>query len=499
MVLQQKKPVKIWGTSVQSQAIHVYINGSGAASTQAQTGAWTVALPAMEAARDVVLKISGENEAEAYVFRDVAVGEVWIAGGQSNMMFPLEYDAEAKTVIPAASNPDIRFYDCPRIKFEGQEKEDDLSQFGFWRPLDPANASYFSAVGFYFARQIYERCQIPIGIIGCSWNGTTASAWLDESYLAADEALSVYLEEYQAALKDLDLETYLAAEKKEREFMKQPLSLKYIRYIMKYTPAPLLYPVINAIFKMVTSSPLPFGPRSENRPGGLFHMMVQKIAGYAARGVIWYQGETDDAKPELYGRLFSAMIRCWRAAWEDDLPFLFVQLAPFERWFNVYANNYPLLRERQETVSKSVEGAYMASIMDVGSRLDIHPKHKRPVGERLALLARSKVYGEDILGEAPEASEIKIDNDFLRIKFAQTGNGLWLKGRSMKSLEIGLDGRDVAQPILSVEGDTVSVRADGLQLAKELDVRYAYRNYAEVNLYNSAGLPAKPFRWKAKI
>ncbi len=494
MVLQRDKPVKIWGESFKPQAIRVFINGNEVASTKAAGGGWQVVLPPMGVCRDLAIKIAGEDEGEFFAFRDVAVGEVWIAGGQSNMEFPLEYDAEAQQVIPGASNPDIRFFDVPKVKFEGQAQEDDFSKVGFWRQLTPGNAPFYSAVGFYFANKLYERLQVPIGIVGCNWGGTVASTWVDEKYLKEDEALSIYWQEYQAGLEDLDLNAYILAERQGREAMKRPQVVNFMRYLMKRTPGPLLRPIVNAIVKSSTNYPLPLGPRSENRPGGLYHQMVRKIAGYAARGVIWYQGESDDPKAHLYARVFAAVIRCWREAWNDDLPFLFVQLAPYERWLGFSAINFPLLREQQDLVSKTVPGASMASIMDAGSRMDIHPKNKRPAGERLALLARGKVYGEEILCEAPEAAGARLENGRLVISFHHAGDGLHLKGRYLKSLELFADGRQVKDLKIAVLRDTVTVQANGVQSAKGLEIRYAYQNYAEVNLYNSAGLPAKPFR-----
>lgn len=498
MVLQRNKPLKVWGESNKPQKIAVFIDGSQAASTQAAAGAWMMTLPALETSRNLLLKITGENESEAFTFHDVAVGEVWIAGGQSNMEFPLEYDAEAKNVIPAACSPDIRFFDCPKIKFEGQEKEDDFSTSGFWRPLDPANAPYYSAVGFYFASQISENYQVPVGIVGCNWGGTTASTWLDERYLQEDEALSIYCQEYQENLKNLDLEAYIAAEKKGRELIQQPPAQNLLRYIMKHTPGPLLYPILTRLLQPTFKNLPQPGPRDMNRPGGLYHTMVQKIAGYPARGVLWYQGESDDPKADLYSRLFTALIRCWREAWGENLPFLYVQLAPFERWLGMPAVNYPTLREQQEIVSKTVPGVFMASIMDAGSKLDIHPKNKRPVGERLALLAQGKVYGEGILCEAPEVLSAKMENGRLAITFIHAGTGLRLKGGHLKSLELFADGKEIKNPKVSIAQDTVMAQAEGLQTAKELEVLFAFHNFAEINLYNSANLPAKPFRRTVK-
>lgn len=495
MVLQRDKPVSIWGGG-DGDEVTVSVQGKSA-TIKVINGKWQVTIESLAARRNETIRIT--SGADLIEIQNVAVGEVWIAGGQSNMEFLLEYDAEAAQVIPLAINPDIRFFDCPKIKFEGQEKEEDFSKFGFWRPLNPANAPFYSAVGFYFASQIYKRLQVPIGIVGCNWGGTTASAWMDESYLAADESLSVYLKEYQAGIQDLDINKYIATEKRSRENMQQPMVTKVMKSTMKKTPGPLLYPLYTILFQAGAKNTTLVGPRSENRPGGLFHTMLQKIAGFSTRGVIWYQGEADDLKAELYAKLFSALIRCWRDAWKDELPFLFVQLAPYEKYLGFFAVNYPILREQQDLVSKTVPGASMASIMDAGSKLDIHPKHKRPVGERLALLARGKVYGEDILCEAPEVDNVRFDDGNLVISFLHTGTGLFLKGSQLESLELFADGQKLATNSVAVSGDTLVVNADKLDSATELEVRLAFRNYAPINLYNSADLPVKPFRRKVCI
>ena len=504
MVWQRNKPVKIWGESAKAQTLRVFVDGSQAASARVERGPWQLTLPAMDARRGLTVDVVGDDPAgddpigdgpaERVTFRDVAVGEVWIAGGQSNMAFTLAMDAEARRVIPGASRPDIRFYDVPKVKFAGQEQEDDLSAYGFWRPLTPEHAPHYSAVGYYFARKLYERCQVPVGIVGCNWGGTTAATWLDERQLKADAELRVYWQDYENSLKTLDLDAYLAAEQAQRQ-TPPPFQQRFSRFIGRHTPALLLYPLFTAIYRAFSKNGLPLGPRDINRPGGLYETMVRRIAGYTARGVIWYQGETDDTpeKAARYACIFSALIGCWRAAWEDALPFLFVQLAPYEKWMIFDAVNFHVLREQQELVSKTVPGAYMVSIMDAGARRDVHPKRKRVVGERLALLARGKVYGEDILCEAPEAASLKAEGGRVMIPFRHVGDGLRLNGGPLKGLELLADGQAVPIHKVTIGKDTLTVEVDATA-AKELEVRLAYRNYAEVNLYNSAGLAAKPFR-----
>lgn len=498
MVLQRDKPIKIWGKSRVLQTIHCFVNGKEVAYTQTEKGVWAITLPPMEAARNLHIGLSGDNEKEIYLFNHVAVGEVWIAGGQSNMEFLLAWDAEGEQAINGADNPDIRFFDCPKIKFTGQNDEDDLSQYGFWRTCDKANAPFFSAVGFYFANKIYEQYQVPVGIVGCNWGGTTAATWLDEGYLREDEKLAHLIQNYEDGLKQLNMEGYLSDEKKARELLKNPYAKKFMSYIMKHTPGRLLRPIFSIPIKSSNKNLVPVGPRSENRPAGLYHTMVEKIAPYSARGVIWYQGESDDNHADLYARLFSTLIRCWRDTWEDEIPFLFVQLAPYERWLGLTAKNFPVLREQQALVSKTVPGAYMVSIMDAGSRFDIHPKNKRPVGERLALLARGKVYGEDILCQAPEAAHAKLENGHLIIAFNHVGKGLYIKGKKLKNLWLFGDDKEIKPLKVSIGKDNIRIQTEKMQNAKEIEVQLAFGNYAEINLYNSADLAAKPFRMKVR-
>ncbi len=494
MVLQRQKPIRFWGESEKAQILEIYVNERLMITSQVDAGKWEIFLPAMTASRGLKMTIISKSDGCSYAFKNVAVGEVWIAGGQSNMAFPLEYDAEAEMIIPNVNNPDIRFYNVPRIKFQGQDLEDDFSESGFWRFCTPADAPFFSAVGFYFAQALAQDIDIPVGIIGCNWDGTSAAAWTDAQYLREDDVLVTYCQEYQDAVDQLNLENYLEEEKKRRELMKQPFPQKFLEFIMKNTPGEILYMLMTLVMKKQFEALDRMGPRSENRPGALYDHMVKKMAGYSARGVIWYQGEADSEKAHLYARLFSTLIFCWREAWGEALPFLFVQLAPFEQWLGLEAVNYPQMREQQEIVAESVAGAHMVSIMDSGARLDIHPKHKRPVGERLALLARGKVYGEDILCEAPKLSAARILGNDLILKFDHDGEGLSIRGEALSALEVVADSKTFSPCSVCIEKDEVKLMFDDLPSAEIVEVLFAYQNYAEVNLFNSAGLPARPFR-----
>ncbi|MBR1757597.1 MAG: hypothetical protein IJ744_02565 [Lachnospiraceae bacterium] len=498
MTLQRQKPIRIWGSTDCPQEVTVSLNGTILVEKIPIAGGFSIELPAQEAVTDAVLTISGTED--VVELTGVDIGEVWVAGGQSNMEFLLRYDAEGEEQIRNANDPHLRFYDVGEYTFEGEKSQtnkDNCEAWDRWMTFAPDTAEYFSAVGLYFAKVLRTAYDVPIAIIGCNWGGTTASAWTNESDLEEDPALHVYLDEYRAATKDLDREEY---EKKHAEaltFLDSEEMKRAMRSVMYGNVS--LWEIIKAIpllGKIVKSGGMPVGPYNQNAPGVLYHNMLCQIAGVAVRGVIWYQGESDDQKAEVYDKLFSAMIRCWRNAWKEELPFLFVQLAPFGKWLGSTGNKYPIVRQRQEKVSKSVPGAYMVSIMDVGDPKDIHPKKKRPVGERLALLARGKVYGEEILCEAPEVCGGEVQDGRLVLRFLHAGEGLKICGKKLDAISVTAEGKRVKSFQASATGDCLVIISNAIRKDTEIEVAFAWEGYCEVNLYNSAGLPVKPFLWK---
>ena len=486
MILQRGKEIRIFGSGEDFKPVTVSINNVSK-TVYPEGGKWVAALPPMEPAISCELKVSTENS-EITIY-NVAIGEVWIAGGQSNMEFALKYDAEAKDSIPSVKNPDIRFFDCPKKSYAGQENIKDMSEYGFWRCCDPENAPYYSAVGFYFAQKIYESQKVPVGIIGCNWGGTTASAWLDEKYLAADKDLEIYLREYEEIIKNLDLNEYENKISQQEAFFDSAQFKAMSEAMLAGSPsAQIEEESSNAdLFTIM-------GPKSFNRPSGLYHFMVEEIAGYSARGVIWYQGESDVVKAALYNKLFSSVIQCWRDAWKDELPFLFVQLAPFKKWLMATGDLFPVIREQQEFVSRTVPKVYMASIMDSGMEFDIHPKRKRPVGERLSLLARNKVYGEDIISEAPEVDRATYQQGRIIINFVNAGNEIFLEGNKINGLQVFVNEVEIHDFNSGVRKDSIYIESDKFNYIGIIQVKFAWMPYVEVNLYSSAGLPVKPFK-----
>ncbi|MDR1271458.1 MAG: sialate O-acetylesterase [Clostridiales Family XIII bacterium] len=496
MVLQREKPTRIWGESGSAQKLSVLLNGVPLIEGAEVDGHFSLILPPQAAMTDAVLSLRGSTEEDELEFKEVDFGEVWIAGGQSNMEFPLEFDSDAAAQIAGANDRHLRFYDVGEYAFDGEEEEGfkNSKNWDGWLCFEPDSARFFSAVGLYFAKRLREELDVPFAIVGCNWGGTTASAWLDESFLEEDPGLRIYLDTYRENADGLDLIKYRKQSAGVRRLLSSPAGERLSEHIWQGHPTfgdiVMAVPFIGKHALYMAAS----GPESPNRPAGLYHNMVEKIAGYTCRGVIWYQGESDENLASLYGKLFSAVISCWRGAWEDSLPFLFVQIAPFGNMlFETGGDRFPDIREQQEWVSKNVPGAYMASIMDAGMKKDIHPKDKRTPGERLALLALGKVYGRDILCEPPEAisAERRADPTHIEIKFANAGEGLFLKGDPLRGLALfDGSGREVKRWTAKAEGASVRVYTDG----PVAEIRYGWTGYVDANLYNSAGLCAKPFR-----
>lgn len=489
MILQRHKAVRVWGRCGRDTKITVRLQGQEAEVISTE-GRWEVTLPPMEACEQTEMEIFSEEE--HITIRDVAIGEVWLAGGQSNMEFHMRYDVERDS---AKANPRIRIFDYPEVAYEGQLEEGDYSEFGYWRECREKDLQYFSAVGYYFAMQLEARYHVPIGILGCNWGGTPACAWMDPEYLKGN-AGKIWLEDYEKCLAELDCEAY------EKAYRESPDSYRGKPFENEFQDKIFYGASVEEITQMFTSMTeedfrrsalLELGPKSEKRPGGVYRSMLCQVAPYTVRGVLWYQGENDDKHADVYHVVLKELIHCWRDLWEEQLPFLIVGLAPFASMELGGKNPFYVLRSEQEWVSRNVENVWMASIMDAGMRQDIHPKRKRPVGERLALLARGHVYGEDILCDAPVCDRMTVETGKITLHFVHAGDGLALAGERCNALEITADGKELTDYALHAGADQIEVCSDKITKDSRVKVLFAWQDYCEVNLYNSAGLSAAPF------
>ena len=515
-VLQRDKKIAVWGEADPGTEVTVVIQGQSACAPAAENGRWQVQIGPLQTSFQETMTISSGNE--TVTLFDLMIGDVWFAGGQSNMEFHMRYDADMETEKEICENSAIRFFDYPEVSFVGQINMADYGKnYGFWRNCDAANLERYSAVAYYFAKDVQAKVQIPIGILACNWGGTPAMSWIPES-VAAENGDRHRIEEYHRQLDALDPEAY------DSRFMNDPSSFhtdllgdpisdamffgctmeEFIQTICEHMAAAGIEMKMDSIEDYL----MPMGPKHEWRPAGVYESMLLPCVPYGIKGFLWYQGCSDSDTPEDangYGKVFPALIRHWRGLWGEDLPFLFVQLAPFKYWMQSFGTYFPVTRAAQQQTADTVPGTAMAVITDVGMEADVHPKKKQPVGHRLALLAEHYVYGdEDVLCEAPTLTGISVADGKAVLTFDHAGDGLYLAEKApggdfvgagtFGGLEIFQNGEklDLTDAKAAAEGNTVTVASAAIRADVPTKAAVAETDWYVVNLYNSAGIPARP-------
>jgi sialate O-acetylesterase len=468
MVLQRDRPVHLWGKAAPSEAIAVTFRGEIQQTTANAFGQWSLYLAPGAPGGPFDLTIKATN---TIAFKDILVGDVWVASGQSNMEFKLRQTANAQTEIAAAKYPKIRRILIPK-KVSDHPMDETAAQP--WTDINPENAANASAVAFFFARHLQDKLNgVPIGIIESFWGGTPVESWVSLHGISEDPALMPIFGGWARSL-----EAWPAIE------------AQFNRRLDQWNEASA-----KAKAEGIAAPPKPgkpeTGPGGAYTPAGLYNAMIAPLTPYPIKGAIWYQGESN-ANPNpngasLYARAFQAMIRDWRRVWGlGDFPFLYVQLA------NYKSNpSWPDLREAQRQ-TLSLVNTGMAVTIDVGNPADIHPTNKQDVGLRLALAARAVAYGEKLTYSGPLYRQALREGNAMRVWFDQTGTGLTAKGSTLKGFEIaGSDRRFVAAEA-HIDGGSVVVSS--LAVAVPTHVRYGWSDNPDCNLYNAEGLPASPFR-----
>lgn len=461
-VLQQGQPVPVWGTARDGEKITVKFQGQEI-STVARDGRWAVSLKPLKPGGPFTLTISGDN---TVTINDVLVGEVWLCSGQSNMGFQLYRADTAPEAIAAANDAQLRLFTVPR----GSDDSPRTEVFGEWKTSTPVTASNFSAVAYFFGRDLRRALKVPVGLIHSSVGGTPAEAWTSRGTLAADPELKEILELQAANLSEFD--RVKAKAQHEKDLAKYEAAVKQAKADGTAPP----------------TKPKPLADPAQNpkRPTGLYNAMIAPLQPYALKGAIWYQGENNSGRAAQYQKLFPAMIQNWRTAWgQGAFPFLFVQIAPEFRMT-------PEIREAQLLTAQKVPATALIVTTDVGEAKDIHPKKKAPVGARLALAARAVAYGEKLEYSGPVFDSLTVDGPRAVLSFAHVGGGLLAKDGALKGFAIAeADGKFVPATA-KIEGNRVVVSSPSVP--RPVAVRYGWENVPDVNLFNQDGLPASPFR-----
>lgn len=464
-VLQRNRPIHIWGWDDPGAAVEVSFRKQHVATKADGLGQWSVYLSPEAAGGPDTLSIHGSTQV---TLQDILVGDVWFASGQSNMEIPLKgfpgsaVIKNAEQEIAGANQPQIRLLLFP-TKASDYPLNDEPAT---WTQCTPATATDFSAIAYFFGREIQSREHIPVGLIDSTWGGTPIGSWLSLDALAADSGfMPVFAARAHFAAEQTDLAAVEAKEQRDAAEAKA-----------QGKPAPQH----------------PWHPyESSWEPAFLYNGMVAPATPYTIAGFLWYQGETDSGSqltPQLYHRLLPAMIHDWRTRWnEGDLPFLYVQISsfysPHEDW--------GMIRDAQRQ-TLAVANTAMAVSLDVGERDNVHPPDKQTVAARLALAARSMVYGERVPYAGPLVRSVMPADGGLRVWFAH-GEGLHTSGGPVRGFEIAGPGGAFQPADAVIEGDTVLVHSGSL--SGPLRVRYAWASYTDANLYNDHDLPASTFLW----
>lgn len=470
-VLQREMPVPIWGWADAGEKITVTILGQTKNATpEAGSGKWMVRLNPLPTGGPYTMTVQGKNR---ITLENLLVGEVWLCSGQSNMGMTVSVVKNAQEEIAAANFPKIRLLGVALLGT--QEPQQDIH--GQWAECSPKNVGSFSAAAYFFGRELYRNLNIPIGLINCSWGGSSCEAWVQRCLLEADP-------QYKALLVESDRRAATWDQAKEEA--------NYQKALEKWK--------LDAAAAKKAGKAAPKQPRKpqdyrsgQHRPANLYNGMLLPLIPYAIRGAIWYQGETNAGRAYQYRDLFPRMIRSWRADWKQgDFPFYFVQLANYmavkpEPGDSAWAE----LREAQ-SMSLATSHTGEAVIIDIGEAGDIHPKNKQDVGKRLALWALAKDYGKNVVYSGPTFEKLTCKGSQAVVQFDSHDTALAVQGDKLQGFAVAGEDKKFVWANARIEGNAVV--CESLLVPHPVAVRYAWADNPICNLYNQAGLPASPFR-----
>lgn len=497
MVLQRQKPICIFGYCSEESDFEVKLNKQFLTSIHLNKGKFKVYLPPQEAVEGATLEIG------KYIFQDVDIGEVWLAGGQSNIEFLIKWDADRETIYKLPPDPHFRYFEVGKYTFEGEKEEGIADNFHWdeWHYFNSDNSPYFSSASTYFALEMRKKLRIPIGIVSCCRGGTSASAWVPQKDLTGD--LKVYLDEYENEIKDLDMNRYLKLNRLIREtynpdakdfVMRNTITKEEREKIQTMGRTKEQIDLLNKLHSEYSNLEISKrGPHTANRPCALYNLMLKKISGFSVRGILWYQGCEDakSGKSHLYENLLKKLIFRWRKKF-GNVYFIVVQLAPFGSWMNSNGIEYPTVRNAQEKVCDTTEKCVLVSLSDSGNEFDIHPKHKSEVGHRMCLQALNKIYGFSVVSDAPRFLSAERKNHSVLLVF-KNAKKLNVDGNKINSLFLFVDDISVDY-IFFVNDNVVVLSSDKIDENKKIEIKFAWSGFYKVNLVNEGGLPAFPFK-----
>ncbi|MEN6561624.1 MAG: sialate O-acetylesterase [Acidobacteriota bacterium] len=482
MVIQQEKPVTIWGWAGRGEAVTILLSGQERKAVAAADGTWRVVFDPLKAGdAPLEMTVRGARGA-AVIVKDILVGEVWLCSGQSNMEMSFAWMSNPAPEVLRADNPNMRLFFVPK-RTAGRPMDDVAAK---WEPCAPDSVRTFSAVAYYFGIELNKRLGVPVGLIDSAWGGTDIEPWTPPVGFAAVPEVTPLLEKQTAkyaAYRDALAKVLPAWEAWAREGRKALAA----KAALPAEPEP----------------GLPSDPYDDPQaPTTLYNGMIHALTPFAIRGAIWYQGENNRNDCLFYEKKMEALIQGWRAVWQQgDFPFYYVQLAPYNYPYNRETPagdvpdflRLPLIWEAQRK-ALSIPNTGMVVTTDIATLYDIHPPYKKDVGYRLSLWARANTYGEKTLVySGPLYRSMTVDGALIRLSFDHVGGGLVANdGQPLKWFEIAGEDHIFYKAEAEIAGDTVVVWSPRVPAPKA--VRFGWDQLAVPNLANKEGLPASPFR-----
>jgi len=475
-VLQSGRPVPVWGSAGPGDAVAVTFRGQTERTVAGRDGRWSVTLEPLAPSSDPAdLVVAGQGTVTVH---DVVVGEVWLCSGQSNMEYTVNNGGStyrvdnAEAEMAAANYPLIRQL---RVEHAVAASPATNARTGGWQAASPKTVGEFTAVGYFFARDIHRALGVPVGIILSSWGGTTIESWMSDAARASTSVAGTLDARWKEAMGEWPPERVARYPADMAAWQKAEAEAEAAH---RKNPIPWPQP--------------PASDDSPARPGGLFNAMIAPLEPCAMRGILWYQGESNVGHAAEYAELLNTLIRSWRAGLgQGDLPFYFVQLASFGDRSELTDRGWARLREAQAQVL-GAPATGMAVAIDNAKPENVHPTNKQDVGTRLALVAKARVYGLPVECSGPVFAGEMREGKALRVRFTSAGPRLVARGGALKALEIAGKDRVFHPAAAEIDGDTLLVSSP--EVGEPAAVRYAWINAPEASLYNDAGLPAAPFR-----
>ena len=480
MIFQQKQSDPVWGWDTPGTRITVTFAGQNYNTTAGRNGKWMVQL-ALQAANTTpqTLTVTGSSQREIH---DVLVGEIWLCSGQSNMEMGIGMVQDATNEIAAANFPNIRLLKVPRLWLPKPQVDQD----GIWKVCTPdaiiqGGWNGFSAVGYFFGRELYSKLNVPVGLIDASLGGTRIEPWTSPEGFAAVPALNalsiaVQLGDPHSATHKQKLEQFLGESERWLNAARTALTDENVVPTMPVYPQEFL------------------APHDVQNSTAIYNGMINPIHPFGMRGSIWYQGESNNGDGRLYAEKMKGLVGGWRQIWgEGDFPFYFVQIAPY-----TYADNptqVSELWEAQTIAAGEISNAGMIVINDIGDLKNIHPKNKKEVGRGLALLAMARTYDQkDLVYSGPTFESMSIEGSTLRIHFDHTNGGLATRDGHLPNWFEIIDADEGGFVNAEARIDGSSVVLSAPEVHHPVAMRFAWSQLAEPNLMNGAGLPAGAFR-----